>query len=276
MTRFVKPYLLFAVLSITCLAQNAQVSVKRPVHGIPTRQKAAQPGTTNNGIPYLGGPVLNQPTGVNVYYIWYGNWSGDSSKQMLTDFTQRLGGSPYFYINTTYYDLDKGGQQDPVFNKVNLVASVNDNYSMGQSLADLDVDQLVANHTGVDLPIDENGVYFVLTSADVSEQEFCVNDCAWHNAATVSYPGLPETKDIKVAFVGNPNQCPAGCLVQDPSPNNNPAADSMASFVAHELKNRSRIRTLTRGTTATSTRTETCASGRLVAIGPCPTAPFTT
>jgi hypothetical protein len=63
-----------------------------------------------------------------------------------------------------------------------------------------------------------------------------VNFCAWHNSATVSFPGTPVTKDIKVAFVGNPNQCPAGCLVQDPSPNSNPAGDSMASFVAHELE----------------------------------------
>jgi hypothetical protein len=100
----------------------------------------------------------------------------------------------------------------------------------------LDVDQLVANHLGVDLPVDENGVYFVHTSADVRQQDFCVNFCAWHNSATVSFPGTPVTKDIKVAFVGNPNQCPAGCLVQDPSPNSNPAGDSMASFVAHELE----------------------------------------
>ena len=73
MIRFAKPYLLFAVLSITCWAQSAQVTTKQPVHGTPTRQKAAQSATTNNGILYWGGPVLNKPTGVNVYYIWYGD-----------------------------------------------------------------------------------------------------------------------------------------------------------------------------------------------------------
>lgn len=36
--------------------------------------------------------------------------------------------------------------------------------------------------------------------------------------------------------MGNPNQWFANCGVQDPSPNNNPATDSMATFVAHELE----------------------------------------
>ena len=61
MIRFAKPYLLFAVLSITCWAQSAQVSITKPVHGIPTRDKAAQStpqaSTTDNGIEYHGGPV---------------------------------------------------------------------------------------------------------------------------------------------------------------------------------------------------------------------------
>ena len=77
----------------------------------------------------------------------------------------------------------------------------------------------------------------MLTSADVNEEGgFCSAFCAWHSNATVVYPNLSGTRDIKVAFVGNPNQCPAACIAQDPSPNNNPAADTMASFVAHELE----------------------------------------
>jgi hypothetical protein len=52
--------------------------------------------------------VLNQPNGTNVYLIWYGNWSGDTSKQILTDFIQYLGCSPAYNINTTYYDSTVG------------------------------------------------------------------------------------------------------------------------------------------------------------------------
>jgi hypothetical protein len=233
MIRFAKPYLLFAVLSITCWAQSTLVSINQPVHGIPTR--SAQANSTSNGIQYGGGPVMNLPSGTNVYFIWYGDWSvNPGAKPILTDFVQRLGGSPYFNINTTYYDIDKAGQQDPVFNKVNYGASVNDNYSMGQSLSDFDVFVVVGNHMGVDLPIDTNGVYFVLTSPDVSEQEFATVFCAWHNNGIYSNPGV--SYDIKVAFVGDPHNFFHLCGVQNPSPNNNPDADSMATFVAHELE----------------------------------------
>ena len=41
---------------------------------------------------------------VNVYYIWYGNWAGNTATTILTDFASSIGGSPYFNINTTYYD----------------------------------------------------------------------------------------------------------------------------------------------------------------------------
>lgn len=36
MIRFAMPYLLFAVVSVTGWAQSAQISIKQPVHGIPT------------------------------------------------------------------------------------------------------------------------------------------------------------------------------------------------------------------------------------------------
>jgi hypothetical protein len=42
--------------------------------------------------------------------------------------------------------------------------------------------------------------------------------------------------DIKFGHVGNSDQCPAACQWQNPSPNNNPAADDMASAIAHELE----------------------------------------
>jgi len=54
----------------------------------------------NNGISYHGGPVMLGTT--NVYYIWYGNWSGNSATTILTDLASSIGGSGYFNINTTY------------------------------------------------------------------------------------------------------------------------------------------------------------------------------
>ena len=80
--------------------------------------------------------------------------------------------------------------------------------------------------------MDTSGVYFVLTSADVTETSgFCTQYCGWHTRATIS------GSDIKYSFVGNPDQCPSACEAQTAvSPNGNPGADGMASIIAHELE----------------------------------------
>src|SRR5262249_7973558 len=55
-----------------------------------------------NGISYNGGPVMTGTT--LVYYIWYGNWGGNSANTILEHFAGNIGGSPYYNINTTYYN----------------------------------------------------------------------------------------------------------------------------------------------------------------------------
>ena len=81
--------------------------------------------TKSNGIDYHGGPVMLGTT--NVYYIWYGDWSGNSATTILTDLAKNIGGSPYFNINTTYYD----GSNVHLSNSVNYGGSTTDNYSHG-------------------------------------------------------------------------------------------------------------------------------------------------
>jgi phosphate-induced protein 1 len=181
----------------------------------------------SNGISYHGGPLLVQ--GPNVYYIWYGNWSGNNAPTILTDLVTNFTGSPYFNINTTYYD----GSNTKVPNFVAYKASATDNYSQGTTLTDQSVQTVVANaiasgQLGV---ADKNGVYFVLTSADVNESSgFCTQYCGWHTHGTIA--GL----DIKYSFVGNPDRCPSACEWQTTSPNDNAGADGMASIIAHELE----------------------------------------
>jgi hypothetical protein len=72
----------------------------------------------------------------------------------------------------------------------------------------------------------------VLTSADVSETSgFLTQYCGWH------YHGLLNSKDVKYSFVGDASRNLAVCAQQTTaSPNGNPAADAMASVVAHELE----------------------------------------
>ncbi|MGE5615374.1 MAG: hypothetical protein ACM3X5_00520, partial [Bacillota bacterium] len=112
----------------------------------------------SNGILYHGGPVILN--GTNVYYIWYGNWSS-TAQAILTDLGHNIGGSPYFNINTTYYN----GSNVHVTNKVTFVQAVSDNYSLGKSLNDSNIQTIVSNAIGpTKLPKDTNGVYFVITA----------------------------------------------------------------------------------------------------------------
>jgi hypothetical protein len=182
--------------------------------------------TRGNGITYHGGPVMT--SGTNVYYIWYGNWSGNSAPSILTTLGSSIGGSPYFNINTTYYD----GSATHVANVASLVSQTSDNYSFGTALSDSNIQGIVANAIGSGaLPKDPNGVYFVLTSADVNETSgFCTQYCGWHTHGTIG------GTDIKYAFVGNPDRCPSACAAQTTGPNGNAGADGMASILAHELE----------------------------------------
>jgi hypothetical protein len=183
-------------------------------------------GSTSNGINYHGGPVMLGT--VNVYYIWYGNWSGNSATAILTDLASKIGGSPYFNINTTYYN----GSNTHVSNSVSYATSTTDNYSLGTTLTDANISSIVSSALSSGrLPTDSNGAYFVLTSADVAEASgFCTSYCGWH-----TYGTLPGTT-IKYAFVGNADRCPTACSVQTTSPNGNAGADAMASVIAHELE----------------------------------------
>jgi hypothetical protein len=182
--------------------------------------------TTGNGISYHGGSVLLGT--VNLYYIWYGNWSTNTAPDILTAFASNLGGSPYWNINTTYYN----GSGTHLSNSVAFRGSTTDNYSRGTSLTDSSVAAIVSSAiTSGRLPKDTNGVYFVLASADVNETSgFCTQYCGFHSATLV---GL---SFIKYAFVGNADRCPSACAAQTTGPNGNAGADAMASVIAHEAE----------------------------------------
>ena len=182
-----------------------------------------------NGISYHGGPVILG--GTNLYYIWYGAWT-DSTQSILTDFGNSIGGTPYFNINTSYYD----GANNHVTNQVALVKQTSVGYPYGNSLSDSQIQQVVTTAiNGGALPWDARGVYFVLTSSDVTASSgFCTQYCGWHTAATLTGKGV-----VMFAFVGDPRRCPTACAaseIQSSSPNGNLGADGMASIIAHELE----------------------------------------
>ena len=198
----------------------ARKAIARIIEQLPGGTRSAPPSAApgRNGIPYNGGPIMDDANGVNVYFIWYGDWSTDRrAQQVLTNFIEHIGGSAYFNINTTYYSLDpspsgRGLVKDKVINAVHYMGSVDDHYSQGTNLTDYQVYLAVANAiTSGALPGDPNAVYFLLTSADVNEgTTFCTVYCAWHTSS-LAFPAPPiNGLDIK--------------------------ADGMADFMAHELE----------------------------------------
>lgn len=214
-----------------------------PFNIVPTRGQVLQPrpslprptAPSLNGIDYHNGPIIPTP---QVYFIWYGNWTGNTALNILPDFITGLSGSPYFNIDTTY--SDNTGQS--VANSVSLKMQVFDNYSQGKNLTDQSLQTVITQQlqSGA-LPNDPNGVYFVLSSTDVDEQGasggFCVNFCGFHNH--FNFGG----SDIKFAFVGNIDRCqppppatnPCAAANLGVGPNGNSGADAMANTIAHEL-----------------------------------------
>jgi hypothetical protein len=224
------------IQSAKALASRGQVvTTTKTIKRHPTFRKKIFPIRRRTGITrpsrpkkigYHGGPVMTGPT--HLYLIWYGSWDGNSATGILTDLAGSLGASPYFAINSSYMQMDF----KTVSTDVTYAGEITDAYSRGKRLTDADVRRVVAKAlSSGSLPTDENGIYLVLTSADVIESSgFTKTYCGWHSHAQLS------KTDIKFAFIGDPTtQGLSVCSAQLTGPNGNPGADAMASVFAHEV-----------------------------------------
>jgi len=195
---------------------------------LPGQSENLAPAVNQYGIQYHNGPVMTAP--IKIYYIWYGNWSGNTATTILTDLANSIGGSSHWAINSTYTN----GSNTPVSTNITYGGSYQYTGTSGYttSLSDSAIKSIVSNTiTGGKLPKDANALYFVLTSQDVTASSgFCTKYCGWHNHATIS------GSDIKYSFVGNAARCISSCAAQSTSPNGNAGADAMASILIHEAE----------------------------------------
>ncbi len=204
--------------------------------GIRTAPTTGSTNAVSNPIAYYGGDLIQTPT---VYVIWYGNWnSTDGSdtpagQQIVRDFLNSIGGSPYFNINKTY---STNGFN--ITGKVIFGGEYFDSGSSGTTLRDSSFLTIV-NHaltvgtaTNKALPYNPDGVYFVLTSAaNINYSGFCSQFCGWHSSDYVN------AGQARYSFVGNAKKCLSSCSAQSVnSPNGNPGVDGMVSVIAHELE----------------------------------------
>lgn len=204
------------------------ISHKTNPHGEAGALTAGATGVVTPNITYHGGPVMSTP---NVYLIWYGNWNQSngsdtsSGQNIIRDFLYGLNNSPYYQINKSY------GTPTGFVNLSTFEST--DSYSQGTRLSDAGVQAVVSSaiSSGTLGPADPGGLYFVLTSSDVSERSgFCTKYCGWHTAGTIA------SSSIKYSFVGNANRCLSSCAAQTIGPNGNAGVDGMVSVIAHELE----------------------------------------
>ena len=224
--------------AVVAMAAGLFAQTNQHVHMTRTVQQTQQLAPAGLNITYNGGPIMNGNN--SVYVVFYGTWSSNA-RTIIEKFLENLGSSPLYAINTLYFDNNnkhiKAGFR---FNK--STNEFNDNYSLGKSLQDADVQTIVSNAiSGGHLPDDTDGVYFVLTAEDVSETfdglTFCGFFCGYHGPSTSIVTG----ETIKYSFVGNVAQCPSACdgnvaiYGDKTSPNNDIGGDGVVSIMFHEL-----------------------------------------
>lgn len=194
----------------------------------------------SGGIEYHNAPSIFAST-PHIYFIWYGNWSGNTATSILPQFISDLNHTKYFNTNTTYgtewTDGNGSGQilaESTMVNTISFNGQVFDSYSHGTTLSLSGVEAVVSRALANGLPTDGNGIYLVLTSADVTatsgNQSFCNNFCGYHSAYSHNNFLIP------FGFIGNPQRCISSCAPSvGQGPNGNPGADGMANVMAHEI-----------------------------------------
>ena len=203
---------------------------------------ASSANISGSGISYHGGPILKATKVQAMYWasspIYNGEpapgtiGSGAQDGSLIGFFLNHLGGSPYFNINTTYYD----NSGDTVQNSVTYTSYWADNSNVPPSndtyVAPATIDSEISRglNLGV-LSYDSSTVYLVLASGQTDFNAVIDSGgCAYHTAFpwknhTVIYAAMPELYAIGV-----------NCLSGLASPNADPAADAEVNALAHEIE----------------------------------------
>ena len=159
-------------------------------------------------ITYHGGLVMTGAP-VSVYVIYYGAVDS-ATRGIVNQFFTDLSTSAPYKVNTTYTDKS-GASIAPTFyfNPISYSAngwSTGSLYedaaaSQGTSLSNNSVPAIVKHAIDTQgLPADQNGVYFVITAADIKVAGFCKSFCAYHTSSTSIAAGM----HIRYALVPDP------------------------------------------------------------------------
>ena len=229
---------LVALLCLACCAAAQSASPDHATRLYNPNMPPAPPATCYGGAPcmlnYNGGPVAENA--YTVYIVWYGSWA-TKDKNIIDYYFAHLGGTTTQKINTTY--SDSSNNFIPIAVNHTAANDYHDNYSLGKSLSDSQIQLVVANAIkNNNLPNDPNGIYFVLAYKDVSSGN-CRQYCGYHGASN----SIVQGETLVYSCVGDPGQCPSSCsapVVEGDhgtggSPDQDPDADGAVSIMWHEF-----------------------------------------
>lgn len=200
----------------------------------------AKPG--NTGILYHGGPLFTAQTKVVAIYwsaatIYTGgptpgtSGTGSQDGSIVGAFLRSFGGSPYFNINSTYFN----GSGTHVTNSVvytGFWATTANAPTNGEKVSDAQVQALVAGglSSGA-LTFDNSTLYVVFSGPGVNlGGGFGTQYCAYHGHFTSN------GQDVKYAVMPRDYDFPSACSALNGSPNNDFAADAEVNTLAHETE----------------------------------------
>ncbi|XP_068645751.1 protein EXORDIUM-like 5 [Aristolochia californica] len=200
---------------------------------------------------YHMGPVLSSP--IKIHLIWYGRWAV-AEQRLIRDFLLSISDatvpSPSVaqWWSTVALYTDQTGAN--ITRSMVISHEYTDRaYSKGTHLTRLSIQQIIqhAVAASADRAVDhKNGIYLVLTSRDVTVQDFCRAVCGFHYFTFPSIVGYT----LPYAWVGNSGkQCPDVCAYPfavpaymaggGPKalkpPNGDVGLEGMLSVIAHEL-----------------------------------------
>jgi hypothetical protein len=195
----------------------------------------------NTGILYHGGPVLYQTNVVAVYWAGAPIYSGgptpgtsgpaSADGSLIGYFLSNLGGSPYYNINTTYFD-GTGTHVQNVVTYTGFWAANTNVPASGSTVSDAEIQaQLISGFTSGALTFDQNTLYEVFSGPGVNlGGGFGTRYCAYHGRFTWN------GNDVKYSAMPHDGDFPSGCAALVGSPNNDFAADAEVNTLAHETE----------------------------------------